>query len=210
MNHPSKRHQTKMSTYKNTNSFNNFDFDAELKTLIAADSNYAKLHKKCKKYVSNTKYVFKSCYNKTKKTQYPERKWLVVMEKLSSTITNEDRESLKDARFAKFRANELKVVKIINMTKPGFAKTKIRNYYEDDITIYEVGEIVKPNSYDIYKNEVCSNGIHYFKTLMPAYFYGYKKSAKFYEWYDDGNICIVGQYKNNIKTGEWRYYYGVD
>ena len=48
-------------------------------------------------------YVFKSC----------SRDWIVVLQKLADTITNESR-PVVDADCAKFRANKLQVVDIIH------------------------------------------------------------------------------------------------
>src|SRR5438128_254473 len=52
--------------------------------------------------------VFKSC----------DYEWIVVLKKLSDTLTNEDRHCVVDARYAKFRANKLKVMLIFNKLNP--------------------------------------------------------------------------------------------
>jgi hypothetical protein len=167
------------------------DFESEQKEYITLDSNYAKLYKKCRKYISDPKYVFKSCYNKTNKNPFPERKWIVVLEKINTTITNENRKNVIDKRFAKFRANELKVIKIINMIKPNFVQNKIKSIYETETTIYKVGKIVKSNGYDNNEDKICSRGIHYFRTLFRAYFYGDSRTKKIYSWYDNGDIFKI-------------------
>ena len=54
----------------------------------------------CIHYVDDPKYVFKSCGN-----------YVVVLEKLPDTITNELRTTY-DPRYSKYRANKLKTVLI--------------------------------------------------------------------------------------------------
>src|SRR5579872_3991989 len=95
----------------------------------------------------NSKYVFKKCVNMydTDKS----RKWLVILEKLEDTKTNEDRKNVIDKNFAKFRANKLKVIAIFNINNPYEkpAKKAILNEYSSNQTLYEVGEIVYADSY---------------------------------------------------------------
>lgn len=44
-----------------------------------------------------------------------EKMWLVVMEKLEDTKTNESRKDVRNTNRAKFRADKLKVIKIFDM-----------------------------------------------------------------------------------------------
>lgn len=169
-----------------------------------------KLYKKCKKYANDSSYVYKLCHNKTKKGE-GDRKWLVILKKLEETQTNEDRAFVSDTNCAKFRANSLKVIKIINTTKPNFIKTKIVNVCRDIETEYKVGDIVEPHLYEYDKNVICGGGIHYFKTLEPAYFYGKciqnVITGPLREWYDNGQLYIKGQRENGKEEGEWIEYY---
>lgn len=177
--------------------------------VMNTDDILEKLHKKCRRYTKSPSYVYKLCrnYNKKKK-ETSERKWLVVLKKISTTVTNECRSNVVDANYAKFRASELKVIKIINTTKPNYIKKKITNVFEDIKTVYKVGEIVKPSTeYDMGLDNVCSSGIHYFKTLEPAYFY--EKSSyivnngKVLSWYDNGQMFQSGSYVNREPEGLW-------
>ena len=99
-------------------------------------------------------------------------------------------------------------------------------------TVYEVGKIVYPDTYDHNIENVCSNGIHYFKTIEPAYFYrnppinytgiaicwhnnGQKysegpmlngiKNGKWTYWFSDGSINQSGEYVKNRQFGRWRH-----
>lgn len=169
----------------------------------------AKIHRRCKKYVKDSLYVYKTCYNKIGRVK-GERIWLVVLKKLDSTITNEDRDDVTDAKYAKFRANELQVVKIINSTNPRSMKKQIVNVYLDTETKYEVGKFVRADEYDRHENNVCSGGIHYFKTVEAAYFYGSAKTMDtgiYCYWHDNGTIKFKGQFEKGLRVGEWSQWY---
>jgi hypothetical protein len=173
------------------------------------------LFKICEKYSKSTKYVYKACvdfYSKNK----DDRKWLVIMKKTPKTITNESREKVHDTNVAKHRANLLKVIKIINMNKPTLTKKYIMNCTMTEsgykFMFYKVGKIVKSDSYDNDPNVVCGSGIHYFKTLLPAFYYGehYQKSKceySYIHWNKYGKISFSGGYKNRKKHGLWAGYF---
>ena len=61
----------------------------------------------CKEYIVDPKYVFKSCGN-----------YIVVLQKLLDTITNESRSDVSNAMYANYRANKLRVILIINKFVP--------------------------------------------------------------------------------------------
>lgn len=119
-------------------------------------------------------FLFKSC----------ERNWIVVLEKLPDTKTNESRHVF-DERYAKYRANKLKVVLIFNKHSPKETKSEIYNsVFEKKKLLYKSGEIVEADSFDTFFDNVVTNGIHYFKTLEPA-FHQESKSG-YLQWYDNG------------------------
>lgn len=168
------------------------------------------LQKKCEEYTKDQSYVYKSVFDiEEKKSHCMKWKWLVIMKKLDTTKTNEDRKAVVDANYAKFRANELQVIKIINITTPETERTQITNDFEGIKLMYKVGEIVKPNSYNDDINEICSNGIHYFKTLESAYYYENELSdftGKWYSWFGNGQKELEIDRKNGIPDGkliEW-------
>ena len=77
-------------------------------------------------------YVFKSC----------SRDWIVVLQKLPDTITNESR-FVVDADCAKFRANKLQVVDIIHKFDQTITCDSIWNsVYAGKQMEYKRGEIV--------------------------------------------------------------------
>jgi antitoxin component YwqK of YwqJK toxin-antitoxin module len=265
--------------------------------------NNAELLKKIKRICKdkdNKSYVYKLCNDELSRKD-KSRKWLVIMRKLSltedyprSTKTNEKRSNVHkpDMRTAKFRADELEVVKIININKPSRtkkyvvnitktsnakanmranvrantrantranvranaradmrdnaradmrdnARDNVKDNTSDDCidnikTKYVVGEIIKSDKYDDNIENVCSPGIHYFKSPIAAYYYRdvpsdftgrwYKfydngclkvecdfvkgqKSGNFIMYFDNGQKMSEGSFNNNLKSGLWTEFY---
>ncbi len=107
-----------------------------------------------------TNYCYKSCGIN----------WIVKMEKLPDTITNENRKDVVNKLTAKFRANKLKVTDIFNK----FDNTKINEITNSCFTkqlTYKIGEIVVADNFDPNIDNVCSSGIHYFNSIDPCMFF---------------------------------------
>lgn len=171
-----------------------------------SDRELAKLKKICRKYRNNEDYVYKSCFDKLSKKSC-ERKWLVVMKKIPTTITNESRSGVVDKNCAMFKANRLLVVAIINKNKPSLRKKYVLNKFRTMEKLYEVGKIVECNGFYVDIDKVCSYGIHYFKTLEPAYFYTkYVSHGRSMQWYESGQKRKEENHINGILNGlctEW-------
>lgn len=178
---------------------------------MTTNVSFEDLQELCKKYQNDEKYVYKACNNGAPIYRL-RREWLVVMEKCSDTVTNENRKNVVDEKHAKFRADELKVIDIINI-KDAQRCTSITNSsgYGDPL-LYEVGKIVKCHEFDKNINKVCSGGIHYFKTLFAAYcYYNGPEPAnknigpcKRIEWHDNGSLRAETNYFDGIKEGPWK------
>lgn len=186
--------------------------------LVKSNKNFTEIDKVCEKYKLDSSFVYKICidasgmitknseskiYLKDFKTieqelNKMEKKWIVVMQKMDDTDTNESRNDVKDKRFAKFRADKLKVVNILDVNNPTITKKAIVNTYNHDdefllVTSYEVGKIVVPHEFDRDDDMICSGGIHYFRTLIAAYFYRENPidfTGRWFEFYDNG-IAIM-------------------
>lgn len=192
--------------------------DSKLKEISV--SKLHELQKLCKKYIDDDSYLFKICHDITNSLENKGRKWLVIMQKLKDTKTNEKRDDIKDIKYAKCRANKLKVIGIIDIDNPNVTSSCIVNEYIDNFssnierklkTTYTVNEIVEPDKYDEDINNVCSSGIHYFKTLERAYYYkdankNHKYTGYWADWGDSGNKILEGAYANGKKIGEWRFW----
>ena len=136
-------------------------------------------------YINDKKYVYKTCGD-----------FIVVLEKLEDTITNENRSNVSqidDNRlYAKYRANKLLVKEIINKYDLTNCEVVESNYCSN--TKYKINENVYPNDFDTNLEKVCSFGIHYFLKLVRAFYYNIETeimNGEYLEWYDDGEMCFV-------------------
>lgn len=172
---------------------------------MSAHKSFEEIQEICKKYQNNEKYVYKAC------NSYPllQRDWIVIMEKCIETATNEDRKDVVDEKYAKFRADKLKVIEIINKNNAIKYKCVSHKSDYDEQLPYEVGQIVRCDSFDLNIDIVCGGGIHYFKTLIAAYYYCHnppkKGASKCMEWYDNGRQKSVINYYDGILDGVWKY-----
>src|SRR5947208_9282211 len=97
---------------------------------------------KYKHYTNDPSCVYKMC----------DDMWIVIMRKLSNTITNETRENVEDMMCAKFRANMLEVLEIVNIhtgTTVGSIRHKFITHRGESVyVLYEIPQIVKSDSFD--------------------------------------------------------------
>ena len=154
------------------------------------------LKKYCREYML-PKYVFKSTNDA-----------IVVMKKLATTKTNETRIVI-DERHAKYRADKLMVVDIIDKYHPHRLMEITKSYFDDGFT-YTVGTIACDNSFDKDLHKICTKGIHYFKTVEAAFYFNLELNQEFdgiiKEWHSDGEIQLETQFKSGILNGVSRRY----
>lgn len=136
--------------------------------LCQYQSIFDKLKERFKQYTNNSNYCYKIvCYSGR---QIP---YFVVMQKLDDTITNESRKNVVNPQYAKFRANKLKVIDIINC-KDMIDEESVVNVlhlkgFSSKKTAYEVGNIVVPDEFDSNIENICTGGIHYFNSIDAVY-----------------------------------------
>jgi antitoxin component YwqK of YwqJK toxin-antitoxin module len=111
------------------------------------------------------------------------------MKKLEDTKTNEERKDIANMNYTKFRADKLAVIFIVNVNNPSETTKSIIHEFNGTKCLYEVDIVVEADYYDNDVRIICSHGIHYFKTIEPAYYYrdipvGYIGTWR--EWYDNG------------------------
>src|SRR5438552_1369387 len=73
---------------------------------------------KYKHYIDceNPLYVYKMCTSfNNNNGKLEKNEWLVIMKKLPDTVTNESRKNAFNCKYAKYRANKLEVIEIINV-----------------------------------------------------------------------------------------------
>lgn len=157
-----------------------------------------------KEYIADN-YVYKVCNNSDGK-----RKWIVILHKFTRTKTNEERSDVVNNNYAKFRANKLQVIKIFDMNEPTVTIDVVKNKYIDKYLEYAVNKIVHSDYYDDEINRICTGGIHYFKTIQAAYYYGdvpENYTGEWFEFYDNGNVSKQYNFIEGHKTGEYLEWY---
>jgi len=138
------------------------------------------------------------------------RNSIVVLELLNDTITNEKRDKVVDDKYAKFRCNMAKVISIVNV-KTGEMMEKDRSIFNNSFRYFS-GEIVE-TCFNENMNEVCTSGIHYFKTKEVALSWFYKQDGryppdgKWKVWHDNGQKQLEGTLKDGKRDGNWTWWY---
>jgi hypothetical protein len=96
---------------------------------------------------------------------------ILVMYIPSFIKTNQNRDMVRDTRFAKFRAEQVWCICI-------FDGTSFFNKYVHKCEVgpnytwqYKVNRWIFPDMYDMDVNKVCTSGIHFFNHLLAAYYY---------------------------------------
>lgn len=130
-------------------------------------------------YLNDSKYVFRSC----------QRDWIVVMEKLPDTKTDEDRPGVIDPSHAEFRANKLRVVSIIN--KNDLSTTR---QVKEEILVEARGCVCKTITFTVGRKvsppwgyEEC--WIRYYKIHEPAHYDELQQRTEVRKhWYPSGRL----------------------
>lgn len=167
-------------------------FDAKAQLFMSLKD----LDKICEQYPDDC--VYKSCLGR----------YFIVLEKLPTTQTNEMRESVVDHRYAKCRGDGFLVLRIIDLLGLEETVETIENEMDGKTTVYTVGRTVVPDSFDQNLEKVCCSGIHYYTTILPAYFRAAERSDCFsgtlVEYYSNGAMRSSGMLLNGMKTGIWK------
>jgi len=93
------------------------------------------------------------------------------MKLLDDTKTNMNRKDITDptnATNAKYRADKLYTELIFNKRDPNETIQSISNTFYKNVITYTVNSITYPDSFDNDLNRVCTNGIHFFKSIKRA------------------------------------------
>lgn len=147
------------------------------------------LFKKYPKYFENdSNFKYGSCGD-----------FIIVFEKMNDTIVYNNDLNQLDPSYAKYYANKLKVVFIINKFLP-----------EETPKFITHTEFCKIITYDI--NEIClskeNHALCFYNKVEPAYFSDIKLDnyTGFYmSWFDNGLISEKGHYINGQRHGLWQF-----
>jgi len=134
------------------------------------------------------------------------RNSIIILELLNDTITNEKRKDVINDKYAKFRCDKAKVIDITNVKTGELMEGDVSIY--DSEFVYSFGEIIE-TVFDENLDEVCTNGIHYFKTKEAALSWFYNQDdknfpdGKWIRWNENGEKHCEGTYKNGKHDGKW-------
>ncbi len=163
------------------------------------------------------------------------RNSIIILELLNDTITNEKRNNVINDKYSKFRCDKAKVISIINVKTQEKIKEDL-SIYDNGFT-YSLGEVAE-TWFNTHLDNICTAGIHYFKTKEAAlsWFYsqcdqiypdgkltiwhengqkefegtvkGGEKDGKWTGWHKNGHKMFEGTYKDLKMDGKWTYWYG--
>ncbi len=155
-----------------------------LNCLLTCNEQFIAIQKHCEKYLNQPDlYVFKKCRGG----------FIVILKKpVDFFISNEMREDVINLNFAKFRGNEFFVEDIVHMITLEHVN-KVDHHFRQTKTVYEVGKLVQPNFFDIDIDVVCGYGIHYYRSLLPAFYhdYNYKDHYRSIHWEANGGLAYM-------------------
>lgn len=173
-----------------------------------------KIDKYVKTYVTDNSCVFKACYDNADNS-----KWLIIMKKTHTTITNESRPGIIHAKYALYLAKNLFVVKIMNIDNPEHDRNSITINDSTGLIdeTYRVGHYVetsdgsKKSDVNDKNSHAESESIYYFKTIAVAYYQDItippNYSGKWFKWHSKGQIYMKCTYTDGVKDGEWTIFF---
>ena len=136
--------------------------------------------------------------------------YIIILGKMTDTITNELRCGTFDMIFSQFRGNKFIVCDIISIIDKKIKThntiiNTFNNIKTDNVikTQYSVSKVVYPHFYDKDINNLNSGGIHYFISLEGAFYYNLPMFKDGIENVYDKNGILRVKYslKNGIKNG---------
>ena len=129
---------------------------------------------------------------------------IIVLEIPVDAKTNEDRKDISDPLYAMYRCDKVYVKRIYNQFtgEEQHEVMNLNNKYGKQK--YEVGKKITVE-YDEDLNNVCSKGIHYFKTEEQAKMYKMRiddYTGKYLRWYNNGQVKEKRDYVNGKIHGK--------
>lgn len=170
--------------------------DLRFYTMTTFETTFETIQDLCKNYVMDPTYVYKLC----------NMEYFIVMKVLPETVTNENRANIIDTSCAKCRASVLEVVLIVSVKDTSDRPHQLLHKYESIKTTYILGEKVLPDKFNYKLEEVCTGGIHYFKTIQVAFLYRFipdDYTGIWTYWHSNGQKQSEGNYVNEKRMGYW-------
>lgn len=144
--------------------------------------------------------VYKSCHP-----------YIVTLQKLRDTITNEERQDIFDSFNAKYRANKLKVISIKHKLTNEEINSVETTYYEYKKLKYIKDTIVVEKNFNDDLKDPYGEGIYYYKNREIAYFLEIEKFNNYTGicklWHTNGKLYWQCNYKTGKLDGMERQWY---
>lgn len=166
------------------------------------------LKERCKQYLDKPDIVFKSCV-------YQKHSFIIVLQRIVGTMTNENRDDVLKPNSAKFRGNMFLVLDIIDKFKHNSINL-IFTVYDNKQFFYVKGRVSSVAKYteDDFVgtscNKICWKGIHFFKSIERAFYHDLAnvENGDYWNFYDNGFPMAKYVYQNNKiveKVKMWNY-----
>lgn len=148
-----------------------------------------------KELIDDSDCVFKMCNHQ----------YLIIMQKTPDTRTNEARQDVADPKCAKFRANILNVILIINVLDGKIVDTINITDIESMVGEATIGQPLESERFDN-NLSLYSYGIYYYNSIEPAF---YRRcvpenyTGQWIKYHDNGNRSTRAHYVDGKKEGTW-------
>jgi antitoxin component YwqK of YwqJK toxin-antitoxin module len=133
---------------------------------------------------------------------------LITLDIPDDAITNVDRASVAVKDTAKYRTNKAKVVKIEDDDGKEYTEA-VTGFYREKLLTYRLNELVEVSDYDMNLENVCSTGIHFFRTKRVAELYssGAIETGLYQSWHENGEKWVECTYVNGKLEGLYQRWY---
>jgi antitoxin component YwqK of YwqJK toxin-antitoxin module len=137
-----------------------------------------------------------------------ETRVVITLDIPDDAITNVARTSVLVKDTAKYRTNKAKVLKIEDDDGKEYTEAVTGFFIVKSLT-YKLNDLVKVSDYDMDVEQVCSSGIHFFRTKRIAELYGRNsiENGLFQRWHDNGEKDEECTFRNGKKDGLYQRWY---
>jgi hypothetical protein len=128
----------------------------------------------------------------------------LIVELEIGSIHNQDRKSVINSTWAKYRSKHPRCLRILDAQTLQWVTEPVKHFWDKEcFAIYEPGKDVRYNTiWEPDVDIVCGPGIHYFLTLEAAFCYDLVRTAVFVR-----DVTDVFEYdQNGQPSGCWNYY----
>ena len=132
--------------------------------------------------------------------------YIVILEIPSDAQTNLERKNVANSKYAKYRCSKALVVDIEHKETKQKVDYVVSSYINS--FVYTLNEIIEDIYFDDNLEEVCAEGIHFFKTKKQALIYNTRpENGKYKQWHDNGQLWEECVYKDGKIEGKYKQWH---